>query len=199
MNPENETTGLLRKAKKGNQEAYNRLFVFASDRLRLFLRVRLGAKLRQHVDSMDLLQDVYAEAHRTLDGFRSEEDQAFVQWLCRIGENRIRGLADHHGAQKRKMPVADLPVSQVLDQAKNSHTGPVTAAGRNEARDRLVQALESLEEEECEILLLRYFQNRTLDEIAELTEKSATSVRRILVRSLMAAGHLLQEGGMDGR
>src|SRR6185503_10965074 len=160
------TAQLLDRAKAGDADAYNRLFALAADRLLLFIRLRLGEALRAKLDSMDVLQEAYLEAHRHLARFEHREDGAFARWLCRIAENRIRGLADHHGAKKRTTPGEAGAASRALELARNPQTGPLTAVARREGRERLARAMERLEAEEREVLLLRHFEERPIEEIA---------------------------------
>jgi RNA polymerase sigma-70 factor (ECF subfamily) len=179
---------LLDRARAGERDAYERLFALAADRLLLFIRLRLGAGLREKVDSLDVLQETFLEAHRALPGFEAGEDGAFARWLCRIAENRLRGLADHHGAKKRTLPTDERPVSDVLA----AHAGPSTLASRKETRDRLERALGELAPDEQQALLLRYFEDRGLEEIAERLGRSPTAVRRLLGRGLAALGGRLR-------
>jgi RNA polymerase sigma-70 factor (ECF subfamily) len=192
--PGNLTAHLLDRAKGGDAEAYNRLFALAANRLLLFIRMRLGEALRARLDSMDVLQEAYLEAHRNLGQFEHREDGAFARWLCRIAENRIRGLADHHGAKKRNAPGGTEPASRALEMARNPETGPLTAVARSEGRERLTRAMERLEEDERNVLLLRHFEDRPLEEIAELMGRSPTAVRRLLGRASLRLGEELQRG-----
>ena len=190
--PTHVTESLVAQAKAGDREAFDRLFTLASDRALLFIRLRLGARLRGRLDSMDVLQEAYVEALKGFERFEYRGDDAFARWLCRLIENRIRGLADHFGAKKRTPPKGELHVSHVIDRVRASQTGPFSALDRGDARERLAQALAELEDAERETVLLRFFQGRTLDEIAEMTGRSPTGVRRLLGKSALKLGRHLQ-------
>lgn len=191
------TAALVAKAKDGDQEAYDHLFATAAERALLFIRLRLGGRLRENVESMDVLQDAYLDAYQAFDRFEYRDDDAFAKWLCRIIENKIRGLADHHGAKKRQPPGKPVQISAIVEKAK-SMTGPATAVGRLENKQKLAAALGELEGEEREALLLRFFQDRTVDEIANLLGRSPTGTRRLLGRATARLGGLLQGKGKDG-
>src|SRR5437868_7162353 len=96
------THDLWLKARNGDREAYDRLFGLHADRALLFIRARLGARLRQKVESRDVLQDAYLAAHQAFDRFDYADEGAFTRWLCRIIDNRIRDLGDHFDALKRQ-------------------------------------------------------------------------------------------------
>ena len=192
--PDHPTVVLLARARSGDRDAYDELFAQAAERLRLYLRVRLGAGLRQYEETRDLLQETYLAAHRAFAGFEDRGDGAFVRWLCRIAENQIRGRLDHHQAQKRRSPGELEPATRVLEQVAAMATGPVTAAGRSERRERLVAAMAALPKDEREALLLRHFEGRELDEIAAALGISPTSVRRLLGRATLRLADRLGEG-----
>lgn len=186
------TAILVERAQRGDQEAYDRLFALGADRALLFIRLRLGARLRSKLDPMDVLQEAYLEAHKAFPSFSYTGDDAFSRWLNRIIENCIRGLADHHGAKKRKPPGEVRQVSRVLDQIRASGTGPVTAADRLDSRDRLARAMEKLEEEDRQVLLMRHFEDLTVDEIAHRLGRSPSATRRLLGRATTRLGTLLE-------
>lgn len=192
MNRTNMTLKLVEAAREGDKDAYDQLFALAGKRALQFIRMRLGQGLREKVDSMDILQEAYLQALRDFQRFEYEGDDAFARWLCRIIENRIRGDLDYFKAKKRKPEKSEHPVSLVLSKVWASDTGVVTQAGRKEMRQKLEQAMEELSPDEREILLLRFYQDRTIDEIANLVGRSPTSVRRFLGRCALRLGQLLE-------
>lgn len=186
------TGALVLRARAGDREAYDRLFALTADRVLLYVRMRLGEGLRRELESMDVLQEAYAEALRSLGDFDRGDDGAFARWLCRIAENRIRDLADRHGAAKRRPPGGVRPVTEVLDRVRASGTGPVTCAARAEKRACLERAVGALGDEERQAILLRYFQDRTVEEMGEVMGKSPSAVRRLLGRAIARLGDELK-------
>ena len=191
------TARLVERARDGDREAYDQLFARAANRVQWFIRMRLGPRLRERLDSMDVLQESYVEAHRAFERFEYRDDDSFFHWLCRLVENRIRGLADHYGAQRRS-PGEVVPVSRVLDKLRASGAGPATLAAQSEQRERLAAAMAHLETEEREALLLRHFQERSVEEIGDLLGKSPSSVRRLLGRATVRLGARLKEASHAG-
>jgi len=186
---------LIARARAGDRDAYDRLFAAAADRVLLFARLKLGDRLRAEVDSMDVLQETYVEAHRAFPWFEDRGGDAFARWLYRIVENCIRGLADRYGARKRRRPRGTVPISQVLERVSGSATAPSMAAARAEERERLARAMERLAGDEREALLLRFFQGLAIDEIARGLGRSETATRRLLGRAAARLGGLLEGMG----
>ncbi len=172
------TRTLWAKARSGDPHAYDRLFALHVDRALLFVRARLGPRLRQKVESMDVLQDAYLQAHKAFERFEYTDEGAFGRWLCRIIENRIRNLGDYHGAKKRQ-PV-ELP--------RLDPTGPVTAMDRVEHREAIARALDALGDDHRQVLLLRFFEGLTAEETGRTMQRSAGAVRKLTARALAELG-----------
>ena len=149
-----------------SREVCERLFTEAADRALLYVRLRLGAGLRERVDSMDVLQEAYVEALRSFPSFEERGEGSFVHWFCRIVENRLRKLAERGEALKRRAPGRAVPVSRAIEELRASEASPATEAGRAESRERLARAIEGLEPDEREALLHRYFEGRTIEDLS---------------------------------
>lgn len=176
------TKTLCDRARAGDRAAYDRLFALHADRLRFFVRARLGPRLRGSVESEDVVQEAFLAAHRDFGSFEYTDDAAFTRWLCRVTENRIRDLGDRVGALKR----------QAVELPGEDPTGPVTALDRAERRARLSAALDRLAEEHREVLLLRYFEGMSAEEAGVLMNRTAGAVRKLAARALAELGGLLR-------
>ena len=172
------TQTLCQQAKSGDREAYDRLFALHSDRALMFVRARLGPKLREKVESIDVLQDAYLAAHQAFDSFEYADDGSFNRWLCRIIENRIRDMNDHFGAKKRQ--AIPLPASDP--------TGPVSALDRAEHRENVLRGLDGLSDDYRQVLLLRFFEGLSCDEVGKLMDRTAGAVRKLTSRALVELG-----------
>ncbi len=186
------TADLVQRAQDGDRDAYDALFANAAERLQLFVRLRLGAKLREKEQSLDLVQETYLAAHEAFSTFEDRDDGGFSRWLCRIAENRIRARAEHHGAKKRRPPGDLARVSQVLDELRTRTIGPASRAERVEERERLASALADSPSEDRDVVLMRFFEGLSVDEIADRLGTSESSVRRALGRATIRLGSCLE-------
>lgn len=168
---------LCRRAQCGDNAAYEQLFSLHVNRLLPFIRARLG-KLRKKIEPDDVLQDAYLSAHRAFADFDYTDDGAFLRWLCRIIDNRLRDKHDYFAAQKRQE--APIPRSAL--------TGPVTALDRAENRECVERALQELRDEHREVLLLRYFGGFSAEETGKRMKRTAGAIRNLTARALVELG-----------
>ena len=183
---DDRTLALVNRAREGDEDAYERLFAISYERLRLYVRMRLGRALRGKLESDDVLQDTYVLAHEAFASFRWHGPTSFSRWLCRIAENRIRGLVDFHAAAKRTPPEGLARVSRILERVEDSAGGPASRVARSEETTRLVGALDAMDDEPRELLMLRFYAGMSYDEIAALTGHSRTTIRRRIARASRA-------------
>lgn len=171
---------LLPRARAGGAEAEFRLFEGVSERLLTYVRLRLGPELRRDLDSCDILQETFLKAHELAADFEGDDPRAYQAWLCRIAEHRIKKAVEQRTALKRKPAGARLAYSAIVDRLRTSATGPVSAAERSERRRLLFEKIDVEGDETRRMLLQRFFEERSLDEIAAATGRSPTTVRRMI-------------------
>ncbi len=102
MEPESLTLLLWRQAKAGDRSAFDRLFGLHTDRLLVFVRAKLGGALREKIEAEDVLQEAFVAALHSFDDFEYTDDGAFLRWMCRIIDHRLRDAHDYFTAKKRQ-------------------------------------------------------------------------------------------------
>ncbi|MCB9832083.1 MAG: sigma-70 family RNA polymerase sigma factor [Planctomycetes bacterium] len=188
-------TELVLAARGGDGDAEERLFERVSDRLLTYIRLRLGPRLRQEVDSLDLLQESLFVAHEQADRFEIGEGGSYMAWLFRIAEHRILKQAEHQDAAKRRAPGERRQFSAIVDRLRASMTGPVSAAAAGERRRLVLDRLDAEDDEVRQVLLARFFEGKSLDQIAAETGRSPSGLRRLLAEAAARIGAALRELG----
>lgn len=182
------TRQLLDRARKGDEVAASSLFANVLGRLETYVHARLGDRLRARLQVDDVVQETLLKALTALPEFEDRGPGTLSGWLCRIAENVIRNLAEHHGAARRTPVVEAGRVSRILATARASVAGPATLAAGSDDGRALRSKLDSLPEELRVVILMRHFEGRTIDEIAAATDSSASAVRRALGRAVRDLG-----------
>ena len=80
---------LLARAREHDEGAMTELLRIHNQRLLDSVRAELGQRLRQRLESQDVMQQVYLDALRNIDQFVDMGHDSFFRWLRRIAVNRI--------------------------------------------------------------------------------------------------------------
>jgi RNA polymerase sigma factor (sigma-70 family) len=118
----------------------------------------------------DLLQDTLLEAVRSSSTYRGEA--ALSTWMCAIARRR---LARHYEAERRA-EVARIGLQVVGDSSPDN-----TQAF--DARDEVVRALGRLSPIHRQVLVMKYLDTRTVDEIATTLGRTRVQVQSLLQRA----------------
>jgi len=186
MSEANQTQVLIARIQDGDREAQDELCKYYLTRVYSAVRFRLGARLREKVQSCDIVQQAMLDVVKGAQAFECRSEGRFLNWVNRAIENRIRDEADRWQAQKRdvKKEIAIERASssgkkiEVADQ-RGSPT-PSLIAVRQEELELLERAMDLLgqrSEEYQELIIAVQLEGRTYSEISEETGKSPDAIR----------------------
>jgi RNA polymerase sigma-70 factor (ECF subfamily) len=142
-------------------------------------------------DADDLFQDTWVRAMRSIGQFSGEHK--FAPWLFRICVNRYR---DKYRKRKRWLRrIKEYPSAEKQDTAMesvgSSDSGPDGQVIRQEAEEMVRVALDRLDDKFRVPLLLHYFRDLGISEIAEIlalpdgTVKTRLSRGRAMLRDIV--------------
>ena len=166
-----EITYLIERVKAGEKEAFSGLVDGHKDLVwTICLRM-----LKSDADAEEAAQDVFVKAYRSLESYQAKAK--FSTWLYRIAYNHCISVI----RKKVKMIdlVDELPEGEV-DEGEINGLETITAAERSKY---LKMAIESLAETDAVVVTLFYYDELSLDEIAEVTGLSGSNIRIKLHRS----------------
>jgi len=158
-------------------------------RLEGLVNLTLDRRLRGRVDVADVVQGAFLEAARRIEGYLERPTMPLYLWLRFLANQRLQGLCrEHLGVRKRdarrEVSLADGPYTEATSEALAAQllgklTTPSQAAMRVEMKERLTQALESMEPGDREIIALPHFEELTHGEAAHVLgiDESAASKR----------------------
>jgi len=206
--PESLTTNvLIQQVQRGDQTALAELLRRYQMRVLAAVRIRLGANLRNKVESWDIVQDVMIDALRKVQSFGFRSEGAFLKYLNRVVENRIRDEADRWGAQKRdahrEIPLdgrrssgAANPLNTPEDRASPTPSKVLVLQEELACLERAMDRLGSESEEYRELILAVKIEGRSYREIAEETGSTEDAVRMRVKRALLALTRIYKD--LDG-
>jgi len=179
-----ETATLVERARQGSKEELDALLGRCTPRLLQLIRLRMGPQLRGSLESRDVLQNTLIKAFRAIDRFEGEGRESLMAWLARIAHNEIRDQADRHHAQRRDAR-REIPLDDAgeLPDPVRSATSRVALGERARTLER---ALEALESDHREVIVLRKLEELTFPEIAERMDRSPDACRMLYARAMAA-------------
>lgn len=190
---------LTAAAAAGERAALEALLEHHLPALRAYIRSRAGAAVRRRESGSDLVQSVCREVLEHASRFQHPSESAFRRWLFTTALRKIVDRREFHLAEKRdagrEVAPADESAQRALLEAYSSFSSPSRGAILQEEIERIESAMESLSEEQREVVTLAHLVGLSRAEIAEQVGKSEGSVRMILHRGLARLAVVL---GTDG-
>jgi len=202
MWPESEKTlELLNGVAGGDQSAVNRLMDRHRDAVRRMIHMRLDQAVSRRVDASDVVQDVLMEASQRLNDYLQNPSMPFHLWLRQLAKDRIIDMHRRHRAAQRRSVDREQNLSglgsdeqSAADLAallKDAELTPAAAALRKEMEQRFLVALEQLEENDRDIVVMRHFEHLGNSEVAEALQLSAPAAGMRYLRAIRRLRELL--------
>lgn len=193
-----QLTPLIERARQRDETALSELFKAHTQRLLESIRADLGDRLRQRLESQDVMQQVYLDALNNIDRFEGRGRDSFFAWLRRIALNRICDV-DRKAFKTVKrggeMRAADLgshtSAVRLLDQLAGTITSPSMKADFADRVMALQGALDELSDDHRQVISLRYINQLNVAETAAKMDRSERAVRSLCARALIRLRELL--------
>jgi len=192
---------LLRRAAAGDAAARERLLAEYRERLRRMIAVRIDRRLLARLDPSDVVQEVLADACLKLGDYLQRPPLPFYLWLRQLAWNRLIDLHRRHVQSQRRSVLREqgppLPDDSVLELASRliaAGSSPSEHALREEVRLRVQAALQQLSDRDREILVLRYLEKLSNDEIAAVLGLTESGVKSRHFRALQRLRGVIEGG-----
>jgi len=173
-----ETQELLSQARGGDATAVNRLLERHRAALRRMIDLRMDRVIGRRVDASDIVQDVLLDAHRRLEEYLVHPVMPFHLWLRQMARDRLIDAHRRHRVAARRSIDREQPMvapamldHSTLDLAAelaDPELTPAAAATWHELQVRFQQALDLMDEQDREVVLLRHFEHLSNGEVAEV-------------------------------
>lgn len=161
----------INRVKQGETEA----FAWLVDRYRDMVYTICLRMLTVEADAEEAAQDVFVKAFRSIQGF--QEKSKFSTWLYRIAYNQSISVI------RKKVRMIDL-VDETADlEVDEGDINGLDTLSATERSRYLQMAIEALPETDGVVVTLFYYDELTLEEIAEITGLTNSNIRTKLHRS----------------
>jgi RNA polymerase sigma-70 factor (ECF subfamily) len=173
--------GLVDRAKTGDTEAFAQLYDRYVDTIHRYVYYRVGS--RQLAE--DLTSETFLRALRRIETF-TWQGRDFGAWLVTIARNLV---ADHFKSSRFRLEVTTAEMVET-DHVEESPEGEVMAAFTNTA---LLEAVQRLNSQQQECLVLRFLQGLSVAETARIMGKNEGAIKTLQYRAIRALAALLPE------
>ena len=165
--PEQDT---IERCRRGDRDALRELFDAYGARVYSIARHFFGG---DDVRARDVTQDVFVKVMERIGGFAGTA--RFSTWLYRL---TINACLDTRRSDQRLVLVADPP-----DVASSDDAPQGRAVDRAETRDHVARAIAALTPSLRAVVLLRYFEGLSYDEIADALDCAPGTIASRLSRA----------------
>jgi RNA polymerase sigma-70 factor (ECF subfamily) len=195
-----EIEELITRAAAGDDSACQQLLVLHRDRLCRMVAAHIDGRLAARIDASDVVQETLVEAARKLSEYLQHRPIAFYPWLRRIAWEHLLKAHERHVTARRRSVVreqhqspalTDASVMALADRLVAPGTSPSNRLLREELRDRVRAALSQLSAKDREVLVLRYLEQLSFGEIAEVLAIDEGAVKMRHTRALVRLSPLL--------
>lgn len=150
---------LVRESAEGGKESYQKLYEHMVDRVFAYVRYRT----KSHTQATDLTQDVFVELWKALPRFTYHSREQFYAYVFVITKRKLFQI---YATQHRET------VSLQEETALSDEADPGGLM-----HDEVTRALDTLDPETREIVVLHHWSRYTFGEIAALINMGETAVR----------------------
>ena len=166
---EQPTMVLLDRVRQGDSTAINCLLARHRDAIKRMISQRMDRGVQQRVDASDIVQDVLVEANRRLADYLANPTMPFQLWLRHMAKDRL--IDAHRRHRVASIRSVDREVSNsapkgsdhsqtdMMAQIVDAELTPAAAATWHELERRFAAAVERLDDDDRQIVLLRHFEH----------------------------------------
>ena len=123
---------------------------------------------RQAFLAQDIVQETFIRAYKKMDSFRGERPESEKAWLTRIAVNLCR---DERRKKWFRFEDRTIPVEMMT----------LSAPEASEEAQQLYAAVQTLPQKYREVILLRFYQDLTAPEIAEILHQATGTIYHKLI------------------
>jgi len=167
----------IRKAQRGDREAWGKLYELYVDRVYRYVASKMEA-----MESEDITEQVFLKAFQSLPSYKWK-GVAFSSWLFTIARNLVIDWGRKRYSQRRYLAKEVIP----------SQPDPQEMAEERALIREMVKAVERLTEAQQEVIRLRFVAGLSLEDTAKIMGKSLGAIKALQHAALDNLRRVLNE------
>ncbi|MBN1494141.1 sigma-70 family RNA polymerase sigma factor [Candidatus Peregrinibacteria bacterium] len=182
--PEKDIEQLVIRSQKGDSEAFSKLYdeYFTPIYRYIFFKVRKD-------EAEDILETLFLKAWENIKSYKKRKNVNFKSWLFRIAHNLV---VDHYRLSRTHQELDP----RMSDPKKEAN--PLERVQRSLNNESLKSALGKLKKKYRDVIVLKFINELSNEEVSRVLKKSEGSVRILQFRALKALKEHLAETGFTG-
>ncbi|MBQ5737969.1 MAG: sigma-70 family RNA polymerase sigma factor [Alistipes sp.] len=157
---------LLNNYLSGDRSAISELIERHSQRVRSYI----GMMVRNDDIADDIFQETFIKAVKVIDEGRYTDSGKFLSWVLRIAHNRV---LDHFRREKSSRQINETEAGyDMIGSLRLAEPNTEDDMIQGEIEQTIRELIDSLPDEQQEVVRLRYFSKLSFQEIADETEVS---------------------------
>ncbi len=158
-----------------NQENFLFLIKKYEDKLSSYIRRLTNAS---NEDIEDILQEVFIKTYLNLNDF--DYELKFSSWIYRITHNEV--ISHHRKLQARPQGHYEVLDEDALDNISSELDIPKELDNKL-LKNKIFEVLNKLKDKQKEIIVLKFFEEKTYEEISDIIKKPMGTVASLMNRS----------------
>ncbi len=169
---------IVSDAIRGEASAFGLLYDYYQSRIYRFVILKVG----QREEAEDLTHQVFLSAWQNIKNYK-HQGFPFSSWLYRIARNQV---IDYYRTSKEKVAIEQVDPNYFAVPANMNFQ-----IDNNLALEKVVQGIGQLKPEYQDIIILRFVEELSLKETAELLQKTEGAIKLIQHRAIKKLKELL--------
>lgn len=177
---------LIELCQTGDLAAFERLYqAYSQDVYNMALRIVLSEEIAEEVT-----QEVFISIYKDIRRFQFQS--AFTTWLYRIVYRRAADYFRKMKKHQKKVSLGWDETGDIVENLKDSGLTPFERVAENEKQDHIEKIIQSLSPKHRTIIVLRYVNQYSYEEIAEILSCRIGTVKSRLNRAHKLLGEILK-------
>jgi RNA polymerase sigma-70 factor (ECF subfamily) len=199
------TQVLLDRVRDGDKAAINGLLARHRETIKRMIDRRMDRVVQRRVDASDIVQDVMLEANRRLGDYLANPTMPFQLWLRHMARDRLIDAHRRHRVAANRSVDREVSLSagggddrsaaDVVAGIADRELTPAAAATWHELERRFAAAVEQLEDDDRQIVLLRHFEHLSTADAAAALGLSKPAAGMRYLRAMRRLRVLLEGSG----
>ena len=194
-----EQSDVVNRLRIGGVPALTSYFIEQRPQLRKLVNDRIAPALAARIDGSDVVQEAFLTAQKEFQHFISNPKTSPVTWLQRICLQTLSNFSRRHVASQSRTIERETQLENISEEGESERfvddaSTPSAIIGKAERVETVLSLIESMKENDREILLAVHIHDLTLRQAAERIgiayETAKKRYRRAILRlSRMAKPH----------